>query len=136
MLHAEKGAEHIGIEGGGVAVRRLLGHRAGLALGAGAIDRRIETPEACNGSNNEVPHLLIVAHVGTDEFGFRAEGTQLRSQCLPGFLMPSGDDNSAAVLRESESGRPPDAGESARDQDDRIFHGVTPSARLIPGLAA
>ena len=49
MLHAQQHAEHIGIEGGGVAFRGLLGDRAGLAFGAGIVDGDVEAAEPGDG---------------------------------------------------------------------------------------
>jgi hypothetical protein len=46
VLHAQQCAEHIGIEGGGVALGGLLRHRAGLAFRAGVVDGRIQAAEA------------------------------------------------------------------------------------------
>ena len=76
MLHAGERAEHISIECQGVAVGGLLGHRAGLAFGAGAVDGRIQTTEARDGLIHEVAHIFFAAHVGMDELGFGAEGAQ------------------------------------------------------------
>jgi hypothetical protein len=77
MLHAEERAEHIGIECRGVAVGRLLRHRARVTFGAGAVNGRIQTPEASDGLIHEVAHIVFAAHVGTDELGFGAESAQL-----------------------------------------------------------
>ena len=85
MLHAEQRAEHIGIERRGVAVGRLLGHRAGLAFGAGAVDGRIQTTEARDGPIDQTAHIVFAAHIGTNEFRFAAEAAQAQRP-TPGRL--------------------------------------------------
>jgi hypothetical protein len=110
MLHAEERAEHIGIEGGGVAVGGLLRHRAGPAFGAGGVDGRVEATEACDGLIDQAAHIVFVAHVRTDEFGLCAEGAQLARQRLAGFVLAAGDDHAVALLRESKGCSTADAG--------------------------
>ena len=77
VLHAEQGAEHIGVEGGGIAVGRLLGNRAGVAFGAGVVDGGVEPTEARDRLIDQLAHIVFVAHVGTDELGLRAERAKL-----------------------------------------------------------
>jgi hypothetical protein len=45
MLQAKHPAENVGVEGGGVRLRRLLRRRAGLALGAGGVDGDVQMSE-------------------------------------------------------------------------------------------
>ena len=107
MLHAKKRAEDISVEGRGVAVGGLLRHRAWLAFGAGDVDSRVQAPEAPNGSIDQVAHIVLVAYVGTDEFGFRAERAQLANEGLTCIVMATGDDDTVALLRKSKRRRSP-----------------------------
>ncbi len=102
MLHTEERAEHIGIEGRGVAVDGLLSQRAGLAFGAGAVDGRIQTAEARDGPIDQAAHIVFVAHVGAEEFNLTAEPAQLSSQALADVLMTAGNDNAVAFPRKGE----------------------------------
>ena len=99
MLHAEQRAEHIGIERRGVAVGGLLRHPAGLAFGAGAVDRRIETTEARDGLIDQAAHIVFAAHIGTDEFRFAAEAAKLSGQRLAAVVMAAGNDDAVAFPR-------------------------------------
>jgi hypothetical protein len=103
MLHAKKRAEDISVEGRGVAVGGLLRHRAWLAFGAGDVDSRVQAPE---GSIDQVAHIVLVAYVGTDEFGFRAK---LANESLTCIVMATGDDDTVALLRKSKRRRSPDS---------------------------
>ena len=102
MLHAEQRAEHVGIERRGVAVGGLLRHRAGLALGAGAVDGRVQSAEARDGLIDQIAHVVLATHVGADEFRFAAEPAQLGGQGLAGLLVAAGNDDAVAFSRQSE----------------------------------
>ena len=84
VLHAEQRAEHIGVEGGGVAFGGLIRDRARLAFGACGIDGGVEPAKARDSLVDQIAHVILVAHVGTDERGFGAEAAQLglRAPCL------------------------------------------------------
>jgi hypothetical protein len=47
--HAQDHPENVGLEGGGVALRGLLSHWAGLAFGAGVVDGNVEAAEPSDG---------------------------------------------------------------------------------------
>ena len=89
--------------------------RAGLALGAGIVDRDIETAEARNGLIDQAAHLVLMAYVGMHELGFRAKVTQLGNQRLAGVVAAAGDDDAGAFASESEGSGPADAGKGAGD---------------------
>src|SRR5271170_8067167 len=101
MLHAEKRAEDICVERGGVAVGGLLRHRAGLAFGAGAVGRRVQATEARHGPIDQVTHIVLVAYVGADELSFRAKLAQLANKSFTCIVMATGDDDAVAFLRKS-----------------------------------
>jgi uncharacterized protein YbjT (DUF2867 family) len=82
VLHAEKRTEHVGIEHGGVAFLRLLGHGTRMAFGAGIVDGNIELAKAPHGLIHKIPHLIVMAHVGADELRVSA----LRAELLSKFL--------------------------------------------------
>src|SRR5271170_5219471 len=108
MLHAEERAENICIEGGGVAVGRLLRHRAGLAFGARGVDRRIQPTEERDGPIDQVAYIILAAYVGTDEFGFAAERAQFADKGLACIVVATGNDDPVPFLRECKSRRAPD----------------------------
>jgi hypothetical protein len=58
---------------GGHSSGRLLGNRAGAALGAGIVDRHIEPPEALDGLIYQAPHLFVMANIGANKFGLGAK---------------------------------------------------------------
>ena len=73
MLHAEKRAENVGVEGGRVALGGLFGNEAALPFSPSVVHRCIEAPEAGDGLVDQVADIFIVAHVGPPEFGLGAE---------------------------------------------------------------
>ena len=119
--------EHIGVEGGGIGVGGLLRHRAGLAFGAGVVDRRVQAAEARDGPIDQVPHVVLVANIRAEEFDFSAECAQLSRELLAGFLVATGDNDAVAFPRESKSRRAPDSSQRAGDQDNRGTHSAAPS---------
>ncbi len=109
MLHAQQRAEHVGVEGGGVAVRGLLRHRTGLTLGASGVDGCVQATEARDGPIDQVSHLVLVAHIRTEELSFSAERAQLSHQCLAGFLVATGNNGAVTFSRERPRRRTPDS---------------------------
>src|ERR1700692_4748608 len=73
MLHAQQHTEHVGIEGGCVALGCLLRHRTGLAFGAGIVDRHIEPTEPSYGLVDQVADVVLVPNVRADELSFKAD---------------------------------------------------------------
>jgi hypothetical protein len=105
---AQQCAEHIGIEGGGVALGGLLRHRAGLAFRTGVVDGRIQAAEARDGLIDQIADLIVVLNVGLDERGVSAEAAKLGRKLLAGVLVAAANDQSGAFLRESDGGRAAD----------------------------
>src|SRR4029434_4576685 len=79
----------------------LLRHGTGLAFGTGVVDRDVQATEALNGPIDQVPHLVLVAHIRTEELSFSAERAQLGCQFLAGFLVPTGNNGAGTFPRES-----------------------------------
>ena len=127
VLHAEQRAEHIGVEGGGIAFRGLVRDRAGSAFGAGIVHCNIEAPEALDGPVDQGADVIFLADVGIDELGLRTKTAQLLSQRFAGLIAPTGNDNFRAPLGEGDGGGAPDTGKSTCDQDDGVTHGSSPS---------
>src|SRR5277367_1153441 len=73
MLETEQGAEHIGVEGGGVVLNGLIDDRPGLSLRAGVVDGRIEAPESGHGLVNQMPDFFLVPYIGLYENGLGTE---------------------------------------------------------------
>src|SRR5580765_4807537 len=109
MLHAEQRPEHVGVEGGRIGIGVLLRHRTRLAFGAGVVDRDVQATEALNGPIDQVPHLVLVAHIRTEELSFSAERAQLSYQFLAGFLVPTGNNRAVTFPRERPRRRTPDS---------------------------
>src|SRR5207247_3867594 len=90
------------------------------------VDRCVQAAEARDGPIDQVPHVVLVANVGGDEFDFSAESTQLSRELLAGLLVATGDNDAVAFPRESKSRRAPDSSQRAGDQDQRGTHNVAP----------
>ena len=102
VLQAEQHAEHVGVEGGGIARCRLLNHWTGFAFGAGVVDHGIEAPEALDRPVDETADIILVPHVGLDEFG---RGAEFADRCLSGILPAAGNDDPVAPFRGRDRGR-------------------------------
>src|SRR5947208_5609021 len=59
-------------------------------------------PKAPDGSIDLVAHIVLVAYVRTDEFGFRAKRAQLANEGLTCIVRATGDDDTVALLRKSK----------------------------------
>src|SRR3982074_3269522 len=127
MLHAQEHTEHVGVEGGRVAVRGLFGEGAGRAFGAGVIDGNVEAAEPGDGPVDQILHVALVADGGAHEFRFCARRAKFRGQRLAGVIAAAGNDDSCAFLREGESGSAADAGQRAGDEENGITHVTSPS---------
>src|SRR5258708_4166906 len=101
MLHAQQGAEDVGVEGGRVALGGLLRNRTGLAFGTGVIDRYIQAAKARDGLIDQGTHIVFVAHVGTPILRLDADLAEFSDQLLASFVASTGDDDARAVTRES-----------------------------------
>jgi len=119
VLHAEQRAEHVGLEGGVVALGRLLGHRPRFAFGPGVVHGRIEPTEASDGRIDQVPHVVLAADVGTQELGLSTELTELGDQPTTVVVVTTRHDDASAIPRESQRRCAPDARQGAGDQNDR-----------------
>ena len=130
MLHAEKCAKDVGVKGGGVTLGGLLRYRPGAALRARVIDGGIQAAKALDSLINETAHIVLMAHVGADEFGFGTQLTEFGCQLLTLLFAPAGNDEASPFLRESDGGGPANAGQGTSDEDDgislrRSFHGIS-----------
>jgi hypothetical protein len=77
VLHAEQRAEHVSVEGGRVAFSGLINYRAWLALCACGVDGGVDPAKPLNSLVDQAAHVVLVAHVGTDERRFHAEAPEL-----------------------------------------------------------
>src|SRR3989454_5552905 len=73
VLHAEQRTKDICVEGRGVGFGSLFHHRAGCTLGAGAVDRNVQTAKTRDSLIDQVAHLLLMTHVRAQEFGLSAK---------------------------------------------------------------
>src|SRR5260370_8422488 len=98
MLHAQKGAENVGVEGGGVAFSGLLRYRAGNTLCARVVNCHIQATEAFDSFVDYAPHVLFAPNVVRHEFAFCAYLAEFSKKFLASFLPPSGHNNARAFL--------------------------------------
>src|ERR1700741_4101340 len=69
VLHAEQRTQDVCVEGRGVGFCSLFRHRARCALGSSAIDSSIQTTKARDSLIDQAAYIILVTHVGADEFG-------------------------------------------------------------------
>src|SRR6266850_1976673 len=122
VLHAQDHAENIGVERRRIALRGLVRDRAALSFGAGIVHRDIETAKPCDGLVDQGADVILLADVGVDELGLRAERAQLLNEGLAGLITPTGNDHLRALLGEGDGGGATDAGKGARNQDNWGAH--------------
>src|SRR5580704_15060816 len=122
MLHAQKCAENVGIEGGRVALRGLLRHRAGLAWRPGGVYSHIQATEACHGLIDEVSYVVLVADIGIHVFRLRVESAELSHQISADFVTSTSDNDARPLFREGQGGGSSNARKGASDQNNRGIH--------------
>src|SRR5260370_25583113 len=115
MLDAQKCAKDVGVKGGGVTLGGLFRYRAGLALGARVIEGGIRAAKALDGLINETAHIVFLAHVGADEFGFGTQLAKFGFQLATLRFAPAGNDDASSFLRESDSGGSANARQGTSD---------------------
>jgi hypothetical protein len=126
MFQAEEYAEHIGIEGGGIALRGLRYDRARRALGAGVVDGDVETTEPGDSLVHQILYVILVANVGANELSLGTERAELRGQRLTGVVAAAGNDEIGAFFREGGRGGAADTGQGTSDEDNRTGHVKSP----------
>jgi hypothetical protein len=124
MLHAQDDAEHVGVEGGGIALGGLFGNRAGLAFGAGIVDRDVKPSKAGDGAIDQISDIVLMPDIGADEFGLGAGGAKLGGQGYTFFIAAAGDDNLGAIVGEGKGRGASDTCQAAGDQNDWIAHWI------------
>src|SRR5258708_24180265 len=130
VLHTQQCAEDIGVEGGSVAFGGLLCYWAGFAFGAGVIDSYIQTTKPCDCLIDQAAHIVLVAHIRPHKFSFRAKFAELTNQPLAFIIMPAGNNNARAFLREGQRGGAPNTCECASNQNNGSIH-LSPPRRLF-----
>src|ERR1700683_3687995 len=68
MLHAEQRTQDVGVESRSVGFCSLFRHRARFPLSSSAIDGGIQTTKARDGLIHQITHIVIVTHIGAQEF--------------------------------------------------------------------
>ena len=120
MLHAQQRAEHVGVEGGRVALGGLLRQGTGLALGARVVDGHIQPTESRDRLIDQRANFIIMANVGTNVASAPILGVQRLMRCR--IVVSTRDDDARAFMRESQSRGTTDSGQRAGDQDNGVFH--------------
>jgi hypothetical protein len=126
VLHAQKDAEYVGVEGGGVAFGCLLGHRPGVAFGTGVVDGNVEAAKPGDGLVDQILYIGLMANVGSDEFSFGTGGAKLDGQGFTCVIASAGNDDACAFFREGEGRGAANASQCTGDQDDRLAHVTSP----------
>jgi hypothetical protein len=132
VLHAQEDAEHVGVEGGGVTLRRLLRHRTCLALCSSVVDGDIETAEVRDGAVDKSLDFALLAHIGADEFGFCAQRAKLLDQSQPRVIASTGNHQTRSLTRKSQRRGAADAGQGTGNEDNGAVHLSSPSGPVIP----
>jgi hypothetical protein len=83
---------------------------------------RVKVADAKPGLIDQGSDVILLADVGVDELGFRAESAQLLNERLAGLITPTGNDDLGALLGEGDGSGAPDAGQGASDQHDWAAH--------------
>jgi hypothetical protein len=126
MLHAQDHAQNVGLERRGKAFRGLVRDRADRTFGGGVVHGDIETPKPRDGLVNHIADIILLANVGVDELGFRAESAQILDDRLAGLITPTGNDDLRALLGKGDGGGATYACEASRDQNDWLIHCASP----------
>src|SRR5260370_29226860 len=126
VLHAQQGAEHVGIERRRVAFRSLLGHGAGCAFGASAVDSDIQAAKSFHRLVDQIAYVFFSADIGADELRFRTGVTDFTDELLAFFVAPAGNDNLSAFPGKREGRRASDARQSTGNQNNLGSHGISP----------
>src|SRR4029077_5521789 len=124
MLHAQEGAENVGIEGGGIALGGLLRYRTRLAFGSGGVNSHSQATEARHRLIDQVSYVVLVSYIGFHVFRLRVESAELSHQILAGFVASARDNDVRTLFREDQGGGSSNACEGARDQNNRCIHGI------------
>jgi hypothetical protein len=82
----------------------------------------IETAKPCDGLVDQSADVLLLADVGVDELGLRAERAQLLNERLACLITPTGNDHLRALLGEGDGGGATDTAQGASDQDYWVAH--------------
>jgi hypothetical protein len=90
--------------------------------GSGVVHGDIETPKPRDGLVDHIADAILLANVGVDELGFRAESAQLLNERLAGLITPTGNDHLRALLGKGDGGGAADTCEASRDQSDWLVH--------------
>src|SRR3989454_8435372 len=122
MLHAQDHAQNVGLERRGKAFRGLVRDRADRTFGGGVVHGDIEMPKPRDGPVDHIADVVLLANVGVDELGFRAESAQLLNERLSGLITPTGNDDLRALLGKGDGGSAAYACEASRDQNDWPIH--------------
>jgi hypothetical protein len=131
MLHAQEGAENVGIEGGRVALGGLLRHRTGLAFGSGAVYSHIQATEARDGLVDEAANIIFMADVSAPILCLGADLAKFSDQFLAGFVASARDNDARTVFRESQGGGPSNTREGAGDQNNGGIHSKLPRGQFM-----
>ena len=85
-----------------------------VTFGGGVVHGDIETAKPRDGLVDHGADVILLADVGVDELGLRAEESQLLNKGLAGLITPTGNDHVRALLGEGDGGGAPYAGECRR----------------------
>src|ERR1700730_13120298 len=134
MLHAQKCAKNVGIEGGRVALGGLLRNGTGLAFGSGGVYSHIQATEARDGLIDEAAHIIFMADVSAPILCLGAHLAKFSDQFLAGFVASARDNDARTVFRESQGGGSSNTCEGAGDQNNGGIHSELPGGQFMGQL--
>jgi hypothetical protein len=71
-----------------------------LPFGARGVDGGVDPAKASDGLVDQSAHVVLAAHIGTDEDGIGAEVAELGFQCLTFSFPAAGRDDGCAIFGE------------------------------------
>src|SRR3984893_7979293 len=136
MLHAQKCAKNVGIEGGRVALGGLLRNGTGLAFGSGGVYSHIQATEARDSLIDEAAHIIFMADVSAPILCLSADLAEFSRQISAGFVASTRDNYVRTLFREGDCGGSSNAREGAGDQNNGGIHSELLGGQLMDQLRA
>src|ERR1700730_9343462 len=108
-----------------VVLDRLLGgEQAELALGAGVVERDVQSAVGADGLFDERDDVILPADIGLHEHGASTGRSDLPGDLLSLGNAPAGDDHIRAFFGKRQGSGFADAGGASGDEDGLVFEGL------------
>ena len=107
-----------------VMLDRLLGgEQAELALGAGIVERDMQSPEGADGLCDERDDVILSGDIGLHEQGASTGRSNLTGNLFSLGNAAAGDDHIRAFFGKGDGGGFANAGGASSDEDSLVFEG-------------